>query len=51
VDVTVVSRKEAPDRGGTSMARDRPIANRKDRGGTLAFEADLRVPHRIHTSV
>jgi hypothetical protein len=51
MDGTLVSRKKAPDRGGASMARDGSIANRKDRGGTSAFEADPRVSHRIHTSV
>jgi hypothetical protein len=51
VDGSLVSRKKAPDRGGTSMARDRSIAHGKYGGDTTAFEADLRVTHRIHAAV
>jgi hypothetical protein len=33
------------------MARDRSIANRKDRGDAAAFEADVRMSHGIHAAV
>jgi hypothetical protein len=51
VDGTLVSRKNPPDRSRTSMARDRSIANRKDRGDAAAFEADVRMSHGIHAAV
>jgi hypothetical protein len=51
VDGTLVRRKESPEGGRTSMARDRTLAERKDCGDASAFKGHLRVAHCIDTAM